>query len=83
MSTPWDLLVSSKQTESPKVITVGGHFADKVIEEVKLGKKLHRTGDNCDMRVLVHDMRTDHQNKDLQYFASNIIVDRVPCDGLS
>lgn len=28
-------------------------------------------------------MRTDHQNKDLHYFASNIIVDRVPCDGLS
>ena len=52
MSTPWDLLVSSKQTASPSVITVGGHFADKVIEEVKLGKKLHRTGDNCDMRIL-------------------------------
>lgn len=28
-------------------------------------------------------MRMDHQNKDLHYFASNLIVDRVPCDGLS
>jgi len=62
---------------------LGGHFSDKVVEEVKQGKKLHGTGDNWDIRVLVHDMRTDHQNKDLHYFASNIIVDRVPCDGLS
>lgn len=28
-------------------------------------------------------MRIDHQNKDLHYFASNLIVDRVPCEGLS
>lgn len=27
-------------------------------------------------------MRSDHQNKDLHYFASNLIVDRVPCEGL-
>ena len=61
---------------------IGGHFADKIIDEVKQGKKLQGTGDNWDIRVLVHDMRSDHQNKDLDYFASNLIVDRVPCEGL-
>lgn len=61
---------------------IGGHFADKIIDEVKQGKKLQGTGDNWDIRVLVHDMRSDHQNKDLHYFASNLIVDRVPCEGL-
>ena len=28
-------------------------------------------------------MRKSEQNKDLHYFASNIIVERVPCEGLS
>ena len=62
---------------------IGGHFAETVIEEVKKGRKLQGTGDNWDIRVLVHDMRNDHQNKDLHYFASNLIVDRVPSEGLS
>lgn len=61
---------------------IGGHFADKIIDEVKQGKKLHRKGDNWDISVLVHNMRSDHHNKDLHYFASNLIVDRVPCEGL-
>lgn len=73
----------SHQSKLNLLKLLGGHFADKVIEELKHGKKLHGTGDNWDIRVLVHDMRADHQNKDLHYFASNIIVDRVPCDGLS
>lgn len=25
-------------------------------------------------------MKSDHQNKDLHYFSSNLIVDRVPCE---
>ena len=28
-------------------------------------------------------MRKSEQNKDLHYFASNIIVERVPCEGLN
>ena len=60
--------------------SIWGHFADSVIDEVKRGKKLQRTGDNWDIRVLVHDMQMDHQNKYLHYFASNLIVDRVPCE---
>lgn len=63
--------------------SIGGHFADSVIDEVKRGKKLQRTGDNWDIRVLVHDRQMDHQNKYLHYFAFNLIVDRVPCEGLS
>ena len=31
----------------------------------------------------MHDMRKSDQNKDLHYFASNLIVERVPCEGLS
>lgn len=84
---------------------VGGHFADKVIEEVIKGKKLQGTnilhnstyglakfllfhslslfiqgtGDNWDLRIHPHDMRKDNQNEDLHYFASCLIVERVPC----
>ena len=59
---------------------IGGHFADRVIEEVKRGKGLQGTGDNWDLRIDAHDMRSTHQNVDLHYFASNIIVERVPID---
>ena len=62
---------------------IGGHFAGKIIDEVKKGKKLQGTGDNWDIRVLVHDMRNDHENKDLHYFASTLILDRVPCEVLA
>lgn len=57
---------------------IGGHFADKVIEQVKDGKRLQGTGDNWDIRINAHDMRSTHQNVDLHYFASNLIVERIP-----
>ena len=56
---------------------IGGHFADKVIEQVKGGKRLQGTGDNWDIRINAHDMRSTHQNVDLHYFASNLIVERI------
>ena len=59
---------------------IGGHFADKVIEQVKHGKRLQGTGDNWDIRINAHDMRSTHQNVDLHYFASNLIVERIPTD---
>ena len=35
------------------------------------------------MKVHVHDMQSSHQNQDLHYFTSNLIVERVPCEDLS
>lgn len=62
---------------------LGNHFADSAIDQVRLGNKLHGTGDNWDMKIRPHDMLSTHQNTDLHYFASNLIVERVPCDHLS
>ena len=35
------------------------------------------------MKIHVHDMRSTNQNQDLHYFASNLLVERVPCQNLS
>ena len=35
------------------------------------------------MKIRPHDMLSTSQNVDLHYFASNLIVERVPCDSLS
>ena len=35
------------------------------------------------MKIRPHDMLSTSQNIDLHYFASNLIVERVPCDNLS
>ena len=61
---------------------LGNHFADIAIDQVRLGNKLQGTGDNWDMKIRPHDMLFTHQNTDLHYFASNLIVERVPCDNL-
>ena len=50
---------------------------------MKQGKLLQGTGDNWDYKIQVHDMRKSEQNKDLHYFASNLIAERVPCEDLS
>ena len=47
---------------------------------MKNGKLLQGTGDNWDIRINAHDMRSLHQNVDLYYFASNLIVERNPID---
>ena len=62
---------------------IGLHNHDQVVEEVKKGKKLQGTGDNWDLEIRAHDMRKANQNRDLHYFASNLIVERVPCESLS
>ena len=62
---------------------IGNHFSDSIIEAVKDGKKLQGTGDNWDMKVHAHDMRSTHQNQDIHYFVSNLIVERVPSQNLS
>lgn len=73
----------SHQSKTNLLEIIGKHFADGLIKEVKDGKKLQGTGDNWDMRIHVHDMQSSHQNVDLHYFASNLIVERVLCQNLS
>ena len=62
---------------------IGNHFSDTLIDAVKDGKKLQGSGDNWDMKIRAHDMQSTHQNQDIHYFASNLIVERVPCQNLS
>ena len=62
---------------------IGGHFADEVVGAVSCGKNIQGTGDNWDMKLRAHDMPSTNQNTDLHYFASNIIVERVPSANLS
>lgn len=62
---------------------LGNHYSDRLVNEVKAGHKLQGTGDNWDMMIRVHEMQSDHQNVDLHYFASNLIVEKVPCQNLS
>ena len=56
---------------------IGGHFNDKLVQAVKSGRTLRGTGDNLDMSVRAHDVTSDHQNRDLHYFATSIIVNRL------
>ena len=62
---------------------IGGHFSDKLVEEVRCWKKIQGTGENWDMKIHVHDMLSTNQNTDLHYFASNLIVERVTSENLS
>ena len=50
---------------------------DKAIEAVKAKRVLRGTGDNWDMMVRTHHMRSTVQNEDLHLFASNLYVNRV------
>ncbi|CAB3993287.1 Hypothetical predicted protein [Paramuricea clavata] len=62
---------------------IGGHFSDKVVEEVTCAKKIQGIGDNWDVKIHAHDMLSTNQNTDLHYFASNLIVERVPSENRS
>ena len=62
---------------------LGNHFADSAIDHVRQGNNLQGTGDNWDMKIRPHDMLSTNQNTDLHYFASNLIVERVPSANLS
>jgi hypothetical protein len=73
----------SHQSKTNLLDIIGNHYSDSVVQAVKDGKNLQGTGDNWDMKIDVHDMQSSHQNQDLHYFASNLIVERVPCENLS
>ncbi|CAB3983667.1 Hypothetical predicted protein [Paramuricea clavata] len=62
---------------------IGGHFSDKLFEEVRCGKKIQGTGGNWDMKIHAQDMLSTNRNTDLQYFVSNLIIERVPSENLS
>ena len=59
------------------------HNTDQLVKEAKKSKRFQGTGDNWDYKIHVHEMRMSKQNRYLNYFASNVIVERVPCEGLS
>ena len=40
---------------------IGVHF--KLVKAVKEGRTLRGTGDNLDMRILAHDMTSEHQKR--------------------
>lgn len=69
----------SHQTETNLLDIIGNHFSDSLVKAVKEDKNLQGTGDNWDMKIHVHDVQSSHHNQDLHYFASNLIVERVPC----
>ena len=73
----------SHQSKLNLLNQIATHNNDQIVNEIKKGKSIQGTGDNWDYKIHVHDMRKSEQNKDLHYFASNIIVERVPCEGLS
>ena len=73
----------SHQSKTNILDMIGNHFSDSVVDAVKDGKKLQGTGDNWDMKIRAHDMQSTHQNEDIHYFASNLIVERVPCQNVS
>jgi hypothetical protein len=73
----------SHQSKTNLLDIVGHHFADTLIDEIKAGKKLQGIGDNWDLRINVHEMQLGNQNIDLHYFASCMMVERVPCKDLS
>ena len=73
----------SHQSKTNLLDIIGNHYSDSVVKAVKEGKHLQGTGNNWDMKIHVHDMQSSHQNQNLHYFASNLIVERVTCQNLS
>ena len=55
----------------------GGHFHDKIVDLVKLGKKFYTVYDNLNCETIVKNMRVDHRNKHHNWFASIIVFERI------
>ena len=57
---------------------IGTHFLDKMVEQVKAGKRFTFVLDNIDWDVKVHEMRSDNQNKSIHAVATTLEFDRIP-----
>lgn len=55
----------------------------QLIDAVKNGQTLRATGDNLDMTIRALDVTSTHKNRDLHYFATNMIVNRLEFPNLS
>ena len=61
---------------------IGNHFIDKVVEQVKAGKKFTFVLDNIDWDLKVHEMRSDNQNRSVHAVATTLLFDRVSSNHL-
>ena len=57
---------------------IGTHLLDKMVEQVKAGKRFTFVLDNIDWDVKVHEMRSDNQNKSIHAVATTLVFDRIP-----
>ena len=62
---------------------IGGHFLERVVDDIREGRKFCGTGDNWDMVIKAGHMRKGHGNIDLHLFATNWIRDRIDFSSLS
>lgn len=54
-----------------------------LVESIKQNPQIKITGDNLDMYVRTNHQRLDNDNKDIHWFASNVIGTRLNYSGLS
>ena len=71
-------LCLTSQMKYPILDDIGNHFMDHAVELVKKGHKFVFVMDNIDWTIKVHEMRSDHQNKDVHAVATSLVFDRVP-----
>ena len=71
-------LCLTSQMKYPILDDIGNHFMDRAVELVKKGHKFVFVMDNIDWTIEVHEMRFDHQNKDVHAVATSLVFDHVP-----
>lgn len=57
--------------------TIGGHFDDTLVNEVRKGRTLRATGDNLDMMIRAQDVTLEHENKGVHYFTTNMNINHL------
>ena len=59
---------------------LGGHFSDRVVQQVKKGSVFRGKGDNWELKILKGLMRKETQNDDLHLFENRINFNHLPND---